>query len=229
MSTTYPTALSDAEWACVQRYLPPFPQRGRPRIHSLRRIFDAIVYLLRTGCPWRYLPSNFPPWQTVFYDFRRFRLRGTWHLLYAALHRAERERVGRNADPSGAIMDSQSVKTVEESACICGYDAHKCVKGRKRHLLVDTLGLPIASYVTPADVHDTVGAHKLLGGLTFDVPRLKKIWADAAYRGRELAAWCREEGGWELQVVEREPGTRGFSIQPRRWVVERSFAWLTRN
>jgi putative transposase len=126
-------------------------------------------------------------------------------------------------------MDSQSVKTVEESACICGYDAHKCMKGRKRHLLVDTLGLPIASYVTPADVHDTVGARKLLGGLTFFVPRLKKIWADAAYRGRELAAWCREEGGWELEVVEREPGTRGFSIQPRRWVVERCFAWLTRN
>ncbi len=127
-------------------------------------------------------------------------------------------------------MDSQSVKTVEESACICGYDAHKCVKGRKRHLLVDTLGLPVACYVTPADVHDTVGARKLLGGLAFFVPRLQTIWADAAYRGKGLAQWCRHQGkGWDLEIVEREPGSRGFSVQLRRWVVERSFAWLIRN
>lgn len=122
------------------------------------------------------------------------------------------------------------MKTVEESARIRGYDAHKCVKGRKRHLLVDSLGLPIASYVTSADVHDTVGARKLLGGLAFFVPRLKKIWADAAYRGKELAEWCHHQGkGWDLEVVERAPGTRGFNIQPRRWMVERSFAWLGRN
>jgi putative transposase len=105
------------------------------------------------------------------------------------LHRAERERVGRHPDPSAAIVDSQSVKTVEKSAHIRGYDAHKCVKGRKRHLLVDTLGLPIASYVTSANVHDAVGARKLLGGLAFFVPRLQKIWADAAYRGKELSDW----------------------------------------
>lgn len=127
-------------------------------------------------------------------------------------------------------MDSQSVKTVEESAGIRGYDAHKCVKGRKRHLLIDTLGLPIACYVTPADVHDTVGARKLLGGLAYFVPRFKKIWADAAYRGKELADWCHQQGdGWKLEMVEREPGTRGFAVQPRRWTVERSFAWLIRN
>jgi putative transposase len=155
-------------------------RRGRPRLHSLRRILDAIFYVVRTGCPWRYLPSNYPPWQAVFYHFRRFRLKGTWHVLYTALHRAERERVGRNPDPSAAILDSQSVKTVEESAGICGYDAHKSLKGRKRHLSVDTLGLPVASYVTPADVHDTAGARKLLGRLGPFVPRLKKIWADAA-------------------------------------------------
>ncbi len=112
MPTTYPSDLTDAEWECVQRYLPPLSQRGRPRIHPLRRIFDV----LRTGCASRYLPANFPPWQTVFYHFRRFRLNGAWHLLYVALHRAERIRVGRNPDPSAAILDSQSVKTVEESA-----------------------------------------------------------------------------------------------------------------
>ena len=230
MSTTYPSDLTDAEWDCVQRYLPLASTRGRPRIHPFRRILDAIFYVLRTGCPWRYLPSNFPAWQTVFYHFRRSRLKGIWHRLYTALHRAERERVGRHPDPSAAILDSQSVKTVEESAGIRGYDAHKCVKGRKRHLLVDTLGLPIASYVTPADVHDTIGARKLLGGLAFFVPRLKQIWADAAYRGKELADWSQQQGsGWKLEVVERECGTHGFSVQPRRWVVERSFAWLIRN
>src|SRR5260221_6450141 len=209
-----------------QRYLPPFSQRGRPRTHPLRRILDAIFYVLRTGCPrvsGRHLPANFPPWQTVFYQFRCFRLQGLWHLLCTALHRAERERVGRHPDPSAAIMDSQSVKTVEESARIRGHDAHKSVKGRKRHLLVDTLGLPIAWYVTPADLSDPAGARKLLGGLAFFVPRPRKIWADAAYPGKQLAEWCRQQGsGWDLEVVEREPGTRGFHVQPRRWVVERT-------
>lgn len=230
MSMPYPSDLSDAEWEWAQRYLPPLSKRGRPRTHPLRRILDAIFYLVRTGCAWRYLPCNYPPWQTVFYHFRRFHLAGQWHRLYTALHRAERERVGRHPDPSAAILDSQSVKTVEESASICGYDAHKCVQGRKRHLLVDTLGLPIATSVTPADVHDTVGARRVLGGLVYFVPRLQLIWADAAYRGMELAAWCRQQGdGWKLEIVGREPRTRGFAVQPRRWVVERSFAWLNRN
>ncbi len=175
MSTTYRSDLSDAEWACVQRYLPPISKRGRPRTHLLRRILDAIFYIMRTGCAWRYLPTNFPPWQTVFYHCRRFRLKGIWHLLYTALHRARCERVGRNPDPSAAILDRQRVKTVEESAHMRGYDAYTCVKGRKRHLLVDPLGLPIASSVTPPDVYDSVGARKLLGGLACFVPRLKKI------------------------------------------------------
>jgi putative transposase len=126
-------------------------------------------------------------------------------------------------------MDSQSVKTVEASARISGFDAHKCVKGRKRHLLVDTLGLPISIYVTPADRHDTQGARRLLAGLKFFVPRLKKIWTDSAYRGKELADWCKAQGDWDLEVVERTPGICGFSVLPERWTVERTFGWRSRN
>ena len=225
----YPSSLSDTEWACLQRHLPPISKRGRPPTHPLRAIFDANFYVLRTGCPWRYLPANFPPWQTVFYHFRRLRLKGTWTRLLQALHRAERERQGRNPHPSAAILDAQSVKTVEESAGISGFDAHKRVKGRKRHLLVDTIGIPLSIYVTEADVHDTRGARCLLAGLKYFVPRLKKIWADAAYRGQELAVWCQTTGAWELQVVERTPGVRGFSVVPNRWVVERTFSWISRN
>ena len=213
----------------MQPYLPALPRRGRPRTHPLRTILNAIFYLLRTGCPWRYLPSNFPPWQTVFYHFRRWHLRGDWHGLFKALRVAERRRVGKDPHPSAAIMDAQSVKTVEESARISGYDAHKHVKGRKRHLLVDTLGLPISVYVTPADVHDTQGARCLLVARKYCLPRLKKIWADAAYRGKELADWCQAEGGWDLEVVERTPDVRGFAVLPKRWIVERTFGWLSRN
>jgi putative transposase len=148
MSTSYPGNLSDAEWECLRRHLPPLPRRGRPPIHPLRAIFDAIFYVLHTGCPWRYLPCNFPPWQTVFYHFRRLRLKGTWFRLLTTLREAER------SDHGCGIR----VKTVEESAGICGFDAHKCVKGRKRHILVDTLGLLLSVYVTPADLHDSKGA-----------------------------------------------------------------------
>ena len=229
MSTTYPSNLSDAEWECLQQHFPSEPSPGRPRTPSLRERCDAIFSVLRTGCPWRYLPRNFPPWQAVYSQFRRFRLKGNWHQISKALRTAERERVGKNAEPSAAIRDAQSVKTVEESASICGFDAHKHVKGRKRHILVDTLGLPLSIYVTPADVHDPRGARCLLAGLAPLVPPLKKIWADAGYRGNELADWCRAEGNWDLEVVERTPGVRGFSVQPRRWVVERTFGWLSRN
>jgi len=225
----YPTDLSDAEWECLTLHLPAKRPRGRPCGHPLRAILDAIFYLLRTGCPWRYLPRDFPPWQTVYYHFRRLRLDGTWHHLLETLRTAERRRVGKQPQPSAAIVDAQSVKTVEDSSRISGYDGHKRVKGRKRHLLVDTLGLPFSISVTSAGVHDKVGAWRLLAGLKPLVPRLAKIWADGAYTSGKLAHWCKRYGGWELEIVGRDPEVQGFAVQPRRWVVERSFAWLVRN
>lgn len=139
---------------------------------------DAIFYILRSGCPWRLQPGDFPPQQTVFYRFRKFRLSGLWFLILKALRATERKRTGKDPNFSAAIMDSQSVKTTEEAASRNGYDAHKHIKGRKHHLLVDTLGLPLAVYVTPADVQDRIGARGLLGRLKPLAPRLKKIWAD---------------------------------------------------
>ena len=150
-------------------------------------------------------------------------------LIYRALRSAERNRAGKNADASAAIMDSQSVKTTEEGARSNGYDAYKNVKGRKRHLLVDALGLPLSVYVTSADVQDRVGARCLLAGLKPFVPRLKKIWVDGAYAGEKLAGWLEEQGGWELQIVERGREAKRFEVLPRRWIVERTFSWLIRN
>jgi putative transposase len=159
MNMTYPSDLTDAEWDCLQGYLPSRSLHGKLRRHSLRSVFDALFYLLRTGRPWRYLPSSFPPWQTGYYHWRQFCRTGLWTLVYRALRETERRRVGRDPDPSAAIMDAQSVKTVEESGRIRGYDAHKCVKGRKRHLLVDTLGLPL-SVLLPKHTERTPGEHR---------------------------------------------------------------------
>jgi putative transposase len=229
MRKPYPTDLSDTEWICLRSYLPTPKAQGRPRTHSLRDVLDAIFYVLKSGCPWRLLPHDFPPWSSVYYHFRKLRISGAWALLYRTLRHAERKRVGKNPDASAAIMDSQSVKTTEEGAQSNGYDAHKNIKGRKRHLLVDTLGLPLSVYVTSADVQDRVGTRSLLAGLKPFVPRLKKIWADGAYTGEKLASWLEEQGGWELEIVERDREARGFEVLSKRWIVERTFSWLIRN
>jgi putative transposase len=231
MRKSYPTDLSDAQWTRLRLCLPTPKAQGRPRTHSLRDVFDAIFYVLKSGCHWRLLPHDFPPWSTVYYHFRRFRLSGLWSFILKVVHAAERKRVGKDPQPTAAIMDSQSVKTTEESAHPSGYDAHKNVKGRKRHLLVDTLGLPLSVYVSPADVQDRGGAQSLLAGLKALLPRLKKIWVDGAYTGEKLAGWCEEQGEWELEIVERSSSadTEGFTVLPHRWIVERTLGWLMRN
>lgn len=228
MTPLFPSDLSDAEWDRRQQLLPARSPHARLRRHLLRSAFDALFNLLRTGCPWRYLPANFPPWQTVYSHFRQSSRTGLWAHLWRELRSAERRRMSKDAHPSAAIMDSQSVKTVEESARIRGFDTHKHVKGRRRHLLVDMLGLPLSVCVTPADLHDTQDARRLLAGLKYFVPQLETIWADAAYCGQELADWRKAQGDWDLDVVERTPGVRGFAVVPKRWIVERAFGWLSR-
>jgi putative transposase len=213
----------------LQPYLPTPKAEGRPRTHSLRDVLDAIFYVLKSGCHWRLLPHDFPPWSTVYYHFRRFRLSGLWSLILKLVHAGERKRAGKEPQSTAAIIDSQSVKTVEESAHPSGYDAHKNIKGRKRHLLVDTLGFPLSVYVTSADVQDRDGAQCLLAGMKALLPRLKMIWADGAYTGDKLADWCEEQGGWELEIVERSADTEGFAVLPHRWIVERTLGWLMRN
>lgn len=229
MKRSYSTDLTDAEWEYLELHVPPPNKRGRQKTHSSREILNAIFYVLRSGCPWRLLPGDFPPWSTVYYHFRKFRISGLWHRIFAILRMAERKRVGKDPNPSGAIMDSQSITTTEEGAASNGYDACKNVKGRKRHPLVDTLGLPLSVCVTPADVQDRAGARLLLAGLKPLVPNLKKIWADGAYGGANLARWCEEQGGWQLEVVERDRKVRGFEVLPKRWIVERTFGWLRRD
>jgi transposase len=229
MRKKYPTDLSNAEWNWLRPHLPTPKAEGRPRIHSLRDVLDAIFYVLKSGCHWRLLPHDFPPWSTVYYHFRRFRFSGLWSLILKVVRAAERKRVGKDPQPTAAIMHSQSVKNVEESAHPSGYDAHKNIKGRKRHLLVDTSGLPLSAYVTSADVQDRTGAQCLLAGLKPFVPRLKKIWADGAYSGEKLAGWCKEQGGWKPEIVERGADTEGFAVQSYRWIVERTLSWLMRN
>lgn len=190
---------------------------------------DAIFYVVRGGCSWRMLPHDFPPWGTVYYGFRRWRLDGFWQRILVALRRATRQKEDRDPEPSAAIMDSQSVRIAEESGENKGYDAGKNVPGRKRHLLVDTSGLLLTGRVTPANLSDNRGARELLSGLAPLMPRMEMLWADSAYAGEKLRTWCAEHTGWRLEVVSRNTGSSTFKVLPRRWVVERSIAWLSRN
>ena len=223
----YATDLTDAEFALLVPHLPAPNRLGRPRTVDLREVLNAILYLLRTGCAWDLLPQEFPPKSTVFGYFRRLWEDGTWSALHAVLVMAARERAGREASPTAAIIDSQSVRTTEAGGPK-GHDAGKKIAGRKRHVLVDTLGLVLVIVVHAADVQDRDGLALVCRRLRRRFPWLRLIFADGAYQG-ETAACAAAQEGLRLAIVRREPAKRGFAVLPRRWVVERTFAWLGRN
>ena len=225
-SRRYDTDLSDAAWALVAPLLPPARPGGRPRTTDLRGIVDAILYLLRTGCQWRLLPRDFPPWSTVHHYFRTWRNTGVWVRLHRALYARARAAAGRAPCPSLVIMDGQSVKTTERGG-VRGFDGHKRVKGRKRHILVDTLGLPIANRVEPANMSDRRAGARLLAGLRPLFPAIRTVMADAGHESRRLARQLRRREGWRLVIVKRRE--RAFRIAGLTWIAERSFAWLGRN
>lgn len=223
----YPTDLSDEQWKLLEPMLPPPERFGRKRSVDLREIFNALRYILRSGGAWRLLPHEFPKWTTVYYYFQKWRNTEWFATLNDRLRRLLRQQEGRNENPSAGSLDSQSVKTTEEGAGERGFDAGKKINGRKRHILVDTLGLLLAVKVHAADIQDRDGAKLLLKMCRNRFPRLFLIWADGGYRGK-LIQWVANNCLWALEIVKRSDDVKGFQVLPRRWVVERTFAWLNK-
>jgi putative transposase len=228
MSRPYSTDLTDAQWALVEPLLPPPRPRGRrPRIDR-RRVLDAILYQTKNACTWRDLPRDFPKPTTVYRYFEQWRDDGTLAAVYEALHRRWRRDVGRDENPSAGALDSRSVQATSEAA-ERGNDSKKKVVGRKQHLCVDTEGFPLSVEVTPASANDKAAAYGLIERAAARSPRLQKLWADGAYVSGPLEAHAQAHGV-AFEVVGRPEGApvRGFAVIPRRWVVERTFAWLKR-
>ena len=224
----YASDLGDAEWAVIEPRLPQRHRLGRPPKTEMRKVVNALLYMVRTGCQWRQLPREFPPYTTVQHYFYAWRDGGVLDRINFELLLEAREAAGREPSPSAGVIDSQSVKTTEAGGPR-GFDAAKKIKGRKRHILTDTTGLLVGAEVHRADVPDRDGAPLVIAAIHDLFPWLRHLFADSAYAGDKLRNKLRKFGNWTIEIVRRMAGTVGFEVLPRRWVVERTLAWLNRN
>lgn len=223
----YETDLTDGQWGLLKPMLPPPSKKGRPPTDR-RMILNAILYVLRGGIQWRLMPSNFPPWKTVYHVFRKWAREKIWEAINARLRAHTRGKEGKRSRPTAAILDSQSVKSDPHGGTV-GYDAAKRIKGRKRHLLVDTLGLVLGVLVTPASTPEREGAQTMLSRVLGYFTWLRLLWVDGGYSGEPFAQFVKTiRPKLEVEVVKRSDDSSGFVVLPRRWVVERTFGWLMR-
>lgn len=222
----YPSDVSYKQWQILEKLLPERKRRGRPPIDR-RRVINAILYVVRSGCQWRMLPSDFPNWSTVYGIFWKWNREGLWKRIHDVLREKIRRAAGKKASPTVAIIDSQSIRTAEGGE-ERGYDGGKKITGRKRHLAVDTLGMILMVVVHSASYQDYDGALFVMMRLKQCFERLRVVFADSAYGRNGLPGWVQEKCGWVLQTVLRPVGVKGFVVLPKRWIVERTFAWIGR-